>query len=220
MCFCGRDCRALRSSRVPLGRGEQAQEKPEGARAGCARVRREHRDVLPANPGACSRSHARMDARVTADARVSFLWLLSFGQAKERNRPPWMADEKHTDVSRLSRERRKKMKSIRASARSVVPRSPSPYPLPQAGEGKKQSGRHDAGRQSSKRKRRTEKPKIKTQTKIRTYTEPLPAPTTATARSNLPSRIPARCSCRCVSAARRCTARSPDRCRGSSRADA
>ncbi len=72
-----------------------------------ARVRREHRDVLPANPGACSRSHARRDARVTADARVSFLWLLSFGQAKESNRRPWMADDPHTDVSRFSRQRQK-----------------------------------------------------------------------------------------------------------------
>src|SRR6476646_3795040 len=34
-----------------------------------------------------------------------FLWLLSFGQAKESNRQPWMADEKHTDVSRLSQQR-------------------------------------------------------------------------------------------------------------------
>ena len=39
---------------------------------------------------------------VTATARVSFLWLLSFGQAKESNRRPGMADETHTDVSRLS----------------------------------------------------------------------------------------------------------------------
>ena len=43
---------ALCSSRVPLGRGEQAQEKPEGARAGCARVRCQYTDVLSANPGA------------------------------------------------------------------------------------------------------------------------------------------------------------------------
>src|SRR3954462_1477393 len=35
-----------------------------------------------------------------------FLWLLSFGQAKESNRRPGMVDETHTDVSRFSRRRR------------------------------------------------------------------------------------------------------------------
>ncbi len=50
----------------PPGRGEQVEEKPEGSPAGCRRVCGQYRDVLPANPGACSRSHAGMDARVTA----------------------------------------------------------------------------------------------------------------------------------------------------------
>ncbi len=105
---------ALRSSRAPLGRGEQAQDQSRQRwPAGCRPVRREHRDVLPANPGACSRSHARRDARVTADARVSFLWLLSFGQAKESNRRPWMADDPHTDVSRSSRQRRKPKSKVK-----------------------------------------------------------------------------------------------------------
>src|SRR6476646_6883111 len=35
-----------------------------------------------------------------------FLGLLSFGQAKESNWPPWMATKPHTDVSRFSRKRR------------------------------------------------------------------------------------------------------------------
>ena len=81
--------------------------------AGCRPVRPQYMDVLWANPGACSRSHARMDARVTAAARVSFLWLLSFGQAKESNRRPWMADDPHTDVSRSSRVRRKPKSKVK-----------------------------------------------------------------------------------------------------------
>src|ERR1700752_4928135 len=35
------------------------------------------------------------------------LWLLSLGQARESDRPPGMADEPHTDVSRVSRQRRR-----------------------------------------------------------------------------------------------------------------
>jgi hypothetical protein len=48
---------ALCSSRAPLGRGEQAEEKPEGARAGMRARSTRAQDVLPANPAACSRSH-------------------------------------------------------------------------------------------------------------------------------------------------------------------
>src|SRR3954468_13998707 len=66
-----------------------------------------------------------MDARVTADARVSFSWLLLFGQAKRSNRLPWMADENHTDVSRFSQERQK-------PNREPTPSPPSP---PLEGEG-------------------------------------------------------------------------------------
>jgi len=49
---------------------------------------------------------AGMDAGKPRPRGCPFLWLLSFGQAKESDRPPGMADEKHTDVSRLSRHRR------------------------------------------------------------------------------------------------------------------
>ncbi len=111
--FCGRDCRALLfpgpSRPRRAGAGSVAKRWP----AGCRPVRREHMDVLPANPGACSRSHARRDARVTADARVSFSWLLLFGQAKRSNRRPWMADDPHTDVSRSSRQRRKPKSKVK-----------------------------------------------------------------------------------------------------------
>ena len=56
----------------PPGRGEQVEEKPEGSRAGCARVCRQYTDVLPANPGTCSRSRRGMDAPATATSRVHF----------------------------------------------------------------------------------------------------------------------------------------------------
>ena len=47
-CFCGR----RPPKRGPLWRGERAEEQPEGARAGCARVRCMYMDVHSANPGA------------------------------------------------------------------------------------------------------------------------------------------------------------------------
>src|SRR5215475_10400250 len=53
-----------------------------------------------------------------------FLWLLSFGQAKESNWPPWMADKKHTDVSRLSQRPKRRTNP------------PSPQPSPASGRGK------------------------------------------------------------------------------------
>src|ERR1700757_2179082 len=42
----------------PLWRGEHAEEKSEGWRAGCAPVRCAHRDVRSANPVACSRTRS------------------------------------------------------------------------------------------------------------------------------------------------------------------
>jgi hypothetical protein len=50
--FCGR----MPPKWGPLWRGERAEEKPEGARAGCARVRCAHMDVRSANPAARSRT--------------------------------------------------------------------------------------------------------------------------------------------------------------------
>ncbi len=98
---------ALCPARTPLGRGEQVQEI---ARRGARRMRARSTRAqgrAPGEPRSLLAQSARMDARVTADARVSFSWLLLFGQAKRSNRRPWMADDPHTDVSRSSRQRRR-----------------------------------------------------------------------------------------------------------------
>ena len=50
-------------------------------------------DVLPANPGACSRSHAGMDARVTATSRVHFFGYFLCA-SKESDSAARTADEK------------------------------------------------------------------------------------------------------------------------------
>jgi len=78
---------ALCSSRAPLGRGEQAEEKSRVARsrAGCARVRCQYRDVLSADPVACSRSRRGMDAPATAAARVSFSLVTFFWTSKRKS---------------------------------------------------------------------------------------------------------------------------------------
>ena len=100
--FCGRDCRALLFPGSPPGRGEQVEEKPEGSRAGCARVRRLYMDVLPTNPGACSRSQrAGMPADRVLEGALSLVTF--FGQAKKVTRPPGWRTKPHTDVGRFSR---------------------------------------------------------------------------------------------------------------------
>src|SRR6476469_8548180 len=80
---------------------------------------------MPCGPNPSTRSEPSPQARARIRGCL-FLWLLSFGQAKESNWPPWMADKPHTDVSRLSRKHR-----------SAEPTCPHPNPLPQAGEGKR-----------------------------------------------------------------------------------
>src|SRR5215467_8088211 len=108
---------ALCVSRAPLGRGEQAQELPRAPHAGARRKRARPitaQDVPQSDPGACSRSHAGMDARVTATARVCFLWLLSFAQAKESDSPARMAGETHRDVSRFSRKPKRSKNKIKS----------------------------------------------------------------------------------------------------------
>ncbi len=110
--FCGRDCRALLFP-APLGRGEQAQEI---ARRGARRMRARSTRAqgrAPGEPRSLLAQSRGQDARVTADARVSFSWLLLFGQAKRSNRRPWMADDPHTDVSRFSRKRRKPKSKVK-----------------------------------------------------------------------------------------------------------
>ena len=78
----------------PLSSGEGRTDQPRAPHAGGARDRAETR------PPFANRSLGERRGSEGAP----FLWLLSFGQAKESNRRPWMVDEKHTDVSRLSRE--------------------------------------------------------------------------------------------------------------------
>ena len=83
-CFCGRTA-ALCSTRVPLGRGEQAEEKSrQRSPAGSRRVRRQYKDVLSANPAACSRSLPGKDARQTATARVPFSLVTLFWASKRK----------------------------------------------------------------------------------------------------------------------------------------
>ncbi len=55
----------------PLWRGERVEEKPEGARAGCARGRCAHMDVRSATPGTRSRSR-RAGCPETAPPGVCF----------------------------------------------------------------------------------------------------------------------------------------------------
>ena len=88
----------------PPGRGEQAEEKPEGARAGCARVRRLYRDVLPTNPGACSRSaRAWMPAHRDLEGALSLVTF--FGQAKKVTRPPGRRTKPNRDERRVGAKR-------------------------------------------------------------------------------------------------------------------
>ncbi len=118
----------------PLGRGEQVEEiaaRSAGARRMRARPISAHGCAV-SGPRSLLAESAGMDARRTATRGCLFLWLLSFGQAKESNRRPWMVDEKHTDVSRFSRQRqRPKSKWIPASAGmtrvvDTIPTQPSP----------------------------------------------------------------------------------------------
>ena len=64
------------------------------------------RPWMACQPNPSARSEPSPQARARRRG-CRFLWLLSFGQAKESNRPPWMADETHTDVSRFSPHRPK-----------------------------------------------------------------------------------------------------------------
>ena len=83
--------------------------RADGSAACTARGRREGsrrfgcRPWMACRPNPSARSEPSPQARARRRG-CRFLWLLSFGQAKESDRPPWMADETHTDVSRLSRK--------------------------------------------------------------------------------------------------------------------
>ncbi len=90
--------------RVPSEQRRRA-DGPAARSAGGARDRADF-DNRPwmacgRNPSARSEPLAPRAARIRG---CRFLWLLSFGQAKESNWRPWMADKPHTDVSRSSRQ--------------------------------------------------------------------------------------------------------------------
>ena len=89
---------------VPL----KPRRRADGSAACTARGRREGSRRFGCRPGmACQPNpSARSEPSPKARARrrgCRFLWLLSFGQAKESNWSPWMATKPHTDVSRFSR---------------------------------------------------------------------------------------------------------------------
>src|SRR6476661_435046 len=109
--ICGASAFALG---FPLSSGEGRTDQPRAPHAGGAMDRADF-DNRPWM--ACGRNpSARSEPSPTARARIRgclFLWLLSFGQAKESNRRPWMVDEPHTDVSRLSRSAEKPTKRLK-----------------------------------------------------------------------------------------------------------
>ena len=96
--------RVRAGSRVPSEQRRRANGKAARTAAGGARDRADfdNRPWMACGPNPFARSEP-LAARAARIRGCRFLWLLSFGQAKESNRPPWMADETHTDVSRFSR---------------------------------------------------------------------------------------------------------------------
>ena len=78
-------------------------KQPAGARARCARVRCRHTDVPSANLRSVLAKSPGIDARRPRPRGCPSLWLLSLGQARESDPPPGWRTEKHTDVSRFSR---------------------------------------------------------------------------------------------------------------------
>jgi len=94
----------FRSSRAPLGRGEQVEDQSRSDG-------RQDAGQFDESTWTCSRrtpEPARTVTRAWMRAwprprGCPFLWWLSFGQAKESHQPPGMADETHTDVSRFLR---------------------------------------------------------------------------------------------------------------------
>jgi hypothetical protein len=89
----------------PLGRGKDSEEKPRsGGRQDAGHFDESTRMCSRRSPPSpCVVCRAWMPGKPRPRGCL-FLWLLSFGQAKESNWRPWMADKSHTDVSRLSRQ--------------------------------------------------------------------------------------------------------------------
>ena len=63
-------------------------KSPQGARAGCARVRCQYTDVLSANPGACSRSRSGRTPKRPRPRGCLSLGYFSLGKQREVTRPP------------------------------------------------------------------------------------------------------------------------------------
>ena len=102
--FCGRDCRAL------LFPGPSRPRRAGGGNSREAGARRMRARPISAQGCAVSGPRSLLAESLGRDAQrprtrgCPFLWLLSFGQAKESNRRPWMVDEMHMDVSRSSQK--------------------------------------------------------------------------------------------------------------------
>ena len=79
---CSGFCGGMPPKRGPVRRGEGAQEKPEGARARCARVRWCTRTYTQRTSGAPSRTR-RVGCPEGAPSGVCFLWLLSLHKQRE-----------------------------------------------------------------------------------------------------------------------------------------
>ena len=97
-------------------------------------------DVLSAEPRPPAANPALCAGRVT---RACSLWVLSLARARESTAPARMAGKTHRDVGRKRGE--------------GDARAPSPYPLPQAGEGRKEAGEgkeEKRGRESARKRER------------------------------------------------------------------
>jgi hypothetical protein len=133
VCFCFSSL----ASRVPLGRGEGAEEK---ARRG-ARTTRARSLAGQGWPVSEPPKRPRAVAGFTGDrGRVGRLSLVTFsGETEKVTRPPWMADEtpqgRESAFVQTSHEQNKEQQRKEQRQRQDQER-PSPCPLPQAGEGK------------------------------------------------------------------------------------
>ena len=125
--FCGRDCRALlfpgpsrprRAGAGKVARSAIARRMRASPMSVQGRTVSGPRSLLAKSRGqGCPRDRGREG--------VLFFGDFLLDKQKKVTRPPGWRTKKHTDVSRFSQQ-----------ARSVAQGLPSPYPLPQAGEGK------------------------------------------------------------------------------------
>src|SRR4029079_14100414 len=81
----------------PLWRGERVEEKPAGARAGCARGRCAHRDVRSATPGARARTRRAGCPESAPPVCFSFGYLSVHKQRKLTRSPKGRVKALHLD---------------------------------------------------------------------------------------------------------------------------